>query len=158
MKLVSEKHPVRVWDQEAAERLQGLVRLASIEATPRQILNCENLPGLLPTGTCVYVPFLPKGQFSDTLEACRHLQTMGMQPIPHVPARMAESHGQMRDWLSQLHESGVDRFFQTTDGWDAPILNDRRAPIYPRHQHLTTKEMGLVDTYLRNLGASVLTS
>ena len=27
---------------------------------------------------------------------------------------------------------GVDRFFATTDGWDAPILNDRSAPRYPR--------------------------
>ena len=30
-------------------------------------------------------------------------------------------------------EAGVAAFFATTDGWEAPILNDRATPIYPRH-------------------------
>jgi methylenetetrahydrofolate reductase (NADPH) len=136
MKLVSEKHPVSVWDQESESRLQGLVRLASIEATPRQILNPENLPGLLPTGTCVYVPFLPKGQFSDTLAACRHLQTIGMTPIPHVPARMAESRGQLRDWLAELDESRVDRLLL--------IAGDSDAVAGPFPDTLTVLESGLL--------------
>jgi methylenetetrahydrofolate reductase (NADPH) len=109
MKLVGEKQTSGPYDAEATARLQALVRSASLEATPRQILTGEPLPNLLPLGTCVYVPFLPKGQFSDTLEACRHLLAMGMQPIPHVPARMAQSREQLRDWLSQLDESHVDR-------------------------------------------------
>lgn len=29
-------------------------------------------------------------------------------------------------------QEGMADFFATTDGWDAPILDDRRAPIYPR--------------------------
>ena len=61
----------------------------------------------------------------------------------------------VQGYLREFGESGVDRFFQTTDGWDAPILNDRSAPIYPRHQTLTARETGLVDTYLKALGASV---
>lgn len=119
MKLVSEKQPFRPRDDDATERLRALVRSASIEATPRQILTQESLPDLLPTGTCVYVPFLPKGQFSDTLEACRYLLELGMQPIPHVPARMAESRGQLRDWLAQLEESGVDRLLLIAGDSDA---------------------------------------
>ncbi|MGM0773982.1 methylenetetrahydrofolate reductase [Marinobacter sp.] len=109
MKLVNEKQPFNSQDDEATAKLHALVRGASLEATPRQILTTEYLSDLLPAGTCVYVPFLPKGQFSDTLEACRHLLSLGMQPIPHVPARMAESRGQLRDWLSQLDESHIDR-------------------------------------------------
>lgn len=109
MKLVSEKQAFGTRDEEAASRLRELVSSASIEATPRQVMTLEHLPDLLPVGTCVYVPFLPKGQFSDTLAACRHLLEIGMQPIPHVPARMAESRGQLRDWLAQLEESRVDR-------------------------------------------------
>lgn len=109
MKLVSDKQPFSSRDAEATARFQSLVRWASIEATPRQILTQEQLPDLLPRGTCVYVPFLPKGQFSDTLHACRHLLEIGMQPIPHVPVRMAQSSGQLRDWLSQMDEIRVDR-------------------------------------------------
>lgn len=91
-------------------RCADLVRSASIEATPRQILTTEHLPDLLPAGTSVYVPFLPKGDFLDTLEASRRLLDLGMQPVPHVPARMAQSLGQLRDWLAQLEDSRVDRF------------------------------------------------
>lgn len=109
MNLVSETKAFSPHSDEAEARLQALVRSASVEATPRQILATEHLSGLLPVGTCVYVPFLPKGQFSETLAACRRLLNVGMQPVPHVPARMAQSREQLRDWLAGLRESGVDR-------------------------------------------------
>ncbi|MBT3141574.1 gamma-glutamylcyclotransferase [Phaeobacter gallaeciensis] len=48
---------------------------------------------------------------------------------------------------------GVDHFFATTGGWDAPILDDRAAPRYPRHQPMGTDEHALVDEYLMRLGA-----
>jgi hypothetical protein len=51
---------------------------------------------------------------------------------------------------------GVARFFETTDNWHVPILDDRDAPRYPRHQQLTSEETALVDGYLANL--SVLTT
>ena len=41
-----------------------------------------------------------------------------------------------------------DRFFATTDGWDAPILNDRAEPRYPRHQQLKPTETEFVDDRL----------
>lgn len=109
MTLMSTKHPFSSFEEEAAARFRALVRSASIEATPRQILTTNDLPALLPQGTSVYVPFLPKGKFSDTLEASRRLLDLGMQPVPHVPARMAESRGQLRDWLAQMAESRIDR-------------------------------------------------
>ena len=136
MKLASEKQASNPRDEAAAERLRALVRSASIEATPRQILAAEDLPDLLPEGTCVYVPFLPKGQFSDTLEACRHLLNMGLQPIPHVPARMAESRGQLRDWLAQLDESRVDRLLL--------IAGDSDAVVGPFPDTLAVLEYGLL--------------
>ena len=52
-------------------------------------------------------------------------------------------------------EDGVARFFATTSGWDAPILNDRAAPRYPRHQVLTAQEIALVDEHLKALSAHV---
>ncbi len=47
--------------------------------------------------------------------------------------------------------SGVTDFFATTDGWDAPILDDRPDPRYPRHQKLTFDETDLVDHHLAEL-------
>lgn len=48
---------------------------------------------------------------------------------------------------------GVARFFASTEGWDAPILDDRAEPIYPRVQPLTESERRMVDTHLDGLGS-----
>lgn len=53
-------------------------------------------------------------------------------------------------------ESGVADFFATTSGWDCPILDDRAAPRYPRHQLLTQMETTLVDHHLSQLDAHIL--
>ncbi|MEM7473120.1 MAG: gamma-glutamylcyclotransferase family protein [Pseudomonadota bacterium] len=61
----------------------------------------------------------------------------------------------VQGYLAVFGAEGVARFFETTDGWNAPILNDRAAPIYPRHQHLTGAETALVDAHLNALSAHV---
>lgn len=50
---------------------------------------------------------------------------------------------------------GVQHFFDTTDNWHRPILNDRDNPIYPRHQVLTATQTALVDHHLDRLSAQV---
>ena len=50
---------------------------------------------------------------------------------------------------------GVQDFFDTTDGWNTPIVNDRASPIYPRHQQLTQAQTQLVDDHLVRLSAQV---
>lgn len=59
-------------------------------------------------------------------------------------------------YLREFGAGGVDRFIATTDGWDAPILNDRPAPRYPRHQPLSTDERRLFDARLADLGVTIL--
>ncbi len=61
----------------------------------------------------------------------------------------------VQGYLQVFGEDGVQRFFDTTDGWDAPILDDRRRPLYPRHQRLGRSEKALVDTMLDGVGARV---
>lgn len=53
-------------------------------------------------------------------------------------------------------DDGVHRFFETTGGWDAPVLNDRATPRYPRHQTLTSHERALTDAALDRLGVVFL--
>ncbi len=54
----------------------------------------------------------------------------------------------VQGYLRMHGHEGVAHFFDTTDGWDLPVLDDRAAPIYSRHQRLSAKERGLVDTHL----------
>ncbi|MEM9798035.1 MAG: gamma-glutamylcyclotransferase family protein [Pseudomonadota bacterium] len=54
----------------------------------------------------------------------------------------------VQGYLTEFGVAGVARFFETTDGWDAPIRDDRAEPIYPRAQVLAGEERSLVDTWL----------
>ena len=61
----------------------------------------------------------------------------------------------VQGYLAEFGEAGVARFFETTDGWDAPVLNDRDAPIYRRHRPSSAKERRLVSDHLSALGTRI---
>lgn len=60
----------------------------------------------------------------------------------------------VQGYLEVFGETGVDDFFATTDNW-GDVINDRTAPIYPRHQHLSARETALVDHHVSARGLSV---
>jgi hypothetical protein len=62
----------------------------------------------------------------------------------------------VQGYLHEYGEAGAQAFFDTTDGWHLPILNDRSAPIYPRAQVLTDAEQGVVDDNLDRVGGKAL--
>ncbi|NVK60610.1 MAG: gamma-glutamylcyclotransferase [Rhodobacteraceae bacterium] len=59
----------------------------------------------------------------------------------------------IQGYLAEYGPEGAERFFATTTGWEAPVLDDRAAPIYPRAQRLTDDERGFVDRHLDALGS-----
>lgn len=59
----------------------------------------------------------------------------------------------VQGFLREFGEAGVARFFATTAGWTA-LLDDRGAPLYPRHQPLTAAERALADAHADGLGLS----
>ncbi|MEM9427313.1 MAG: gamma-glutamylcyclotransferase, partial [Pseudomonadota bacterium] len=52
-------------------------------------------------------------------------------------------------------EVAVEAFFHTTDGWDAPVLDDRAAPRYPRHQSLSSEETALANDWLGRMNVAI---
>ncbi len=64
----------------------------------------------------------------------------------------------VQGYLRAFGEAGADRFFATTDGWDAPILNDRDEPRYPRHQQLKPEETGFVDDRLSRYNTTLISA
>ena len=62
----------------------------------------------------------------------------------------------VQGFLHVFGEAGADRFFETTDGWDGTILDDRAAPRYPRHVDLTAFERDFVDDRLARLPARII--
>ena len=87
--------------------------------------------------------------------------------IYHIPADLHTAPSQthpillsyldvvVQGYLNEFGEAGVARFFATTDGWEAPIINDRTAPQYPRALQLSPDETALVDAMLSDVGAKV---
>lgn len=62
----------------------------------------------------------------------------------------------VQGYLRVFGEPEAKAFFETTNGWDAPIGNDRANPLYPRAQVLTDKETAFVDAQLIELGSQIL--
>ncbi|MCA0941415.1 gamma-glutamylcyclotransferase [Salipiger pacificus] len=63
----------------------------------------------------------------------------------------------LQGYLGEFGKAGAERFLATTANWDAPVLNDRAAPQYPRAQTLTDAERAFVDAAISGLGVRVLT-
>lgn len=59
-------------------------------------------------------------------------------------------------FLSEFGPEGVDHFFGATEGWEVSVLDDRCAPVYPRHQRLAEEETALVDAALSRLGVRIV--
>lgn len=62
----------------------------------------------------------------------------------------------VQGFLSEFGPEGVAHFFDSTDGWNAAVIDDRAAPVYPRHQALGAEERDTVDRMLDQVGARVL--
>lgn len=89
----------------------------------------------LPTGPSIY--HIPEGKHAPASEA--------------TPILLSYLDVVVQGYLHQFGEDGVQRFFETTEGWDSPILDDRAAPRYPRAQVLHSDETLLVEDWLARL-------
>ena len=78
------------------------------------------------------------------------------RPSTHHPILLSYIDVVVQGYLREFGSNGAERFFATTDGWDAPVLNDRAAARYPRHQQLTQEETTFVDDHLAALRAQVI--
>ncbi|MFV2035132.1 MAG: gamma-glutamylcyclotransferase family protein [Halocynthiibacter sp.] len=76
-------------------------------------------------------------------------------PGPDNPVLLSYLDVVVQGYMREFGEAGVNRFFSSTDGWQAVILDDRDAPVYARHQPTTAAERARVDTYLDALSAVV---
>lgn len=64
----------------------------------------------------------------------------------------------VQGYLRVFGETEAHSFFETTHGWDTPILNDRNDPIYPRAQALSAEETDFVDQALTRFGGTGMIS
>ena len=125
--------------------LRALAVGASVEVVPRAV--GESLARRLPRGASVYVPFLPKGRWRDTVAACERILAAGMKPVPHLLAREQRSAAELGERLSQLAGAGVDSLLL--------VAGDRAQPAGPYPDALAVLESGLlVERGFRSVGVA----
>jgi len=127
--------------------LEALVAGFSIEATPKQLERVGALDLLLPAGTVVYVPFLPRAAMADTADACRRLTAQGLRPVPHLTARSLTNRQKLIESLSRLADSGAESLLL--------IAGDRRRAAGPFKSTLDVLDTGLLQEYgFRGIGVA----
>lgn len=78
------------------------------------------------------------------------------EPTAENPILLSYLDVVIQGYLAEFGEEGAERFFATTSGWDAPVLDDRARPAYPRHRVLSRAESAFVDAALRRHGAMLI--
>ena len=77
-------------------------------------------------------------------------------PRPECPVLLSYLDVVVQGYLQVFGEGGAALFFAVTQGWDAPILNDRAQPLYSRAKELTARERAFVDHALSDLDVSFI--
>jgi methylenetetrahydrofolate reductase (NADH) len=94
---------------------------ASIEATPKQVLEGDRLDCLFPSGTRVYLTDVGTAPAAEFASAARCLAEAGYAPVPHLPARRIAGEAELRERLRLLTgEAGVDDVLVVAGSVDRP--------------------------------------
>lgn len=161
----ADAHPARIAGWRRAWRHVEGRQIAFLTAVPDPESAIDGLIACVPGGEWTALD-MREHAYARILAADVEHGVAGATEIHiyHAPADMHAPASEMRPvllsyldvvvqgYLREFGEAGVARFFETTDGWNAPMRNDREAPAYSRHQKLSDEERRLVDVWLKRLG------
>jgi methylenetetrahydrofolate reductase (NADPH) len=121
---------------------------ASIELSPKQIFDCENLEELMPAFTHVYIPDLGVETADSMVDASKRLTEAGYLPVPHFAAR--------RITTKAVLELRIKRLTEEADIKDVLIIGGGLpVPNGDFVSSLALLETGLFDKYgIRNIGVA----
>lgn len=109
-------------DSSIAPPLRPMLDAASIEVTPRTLARVKNGRLDLPPGSEVFVAHIEGTGFADMLDATRRLRDMGMEPVPHLPARLIADRSELGRQLQAYRDAaGVSRALLLAGGRRQPL-------------------------------------
>lgn len=94
------KTPTKLLEEQIVAFMAGF----SIEIAPQAAGKIAHFGNHLPAGTRVYLPWLPGARLADVVPLAARLRAEGMEPVPHIAARRAESRSEIDDALAELRE------------------------------------------------------
>ena len=128
------------------ESIAALARRASVETSTRNLADIDSYSSLLPAGTDVFVTWLPGMPYHHAVSVAKRLRHVGMNPVPHVAARMLASREAAADFLGRLRgEAQITRALV--------ISGDAAVPVGPYDSSLSLLETGLLQEHgIRSVG------
>jgi methylenetetrahydrofolate reductase (NADPH) len=84
---------------------QAIVRLcqdASVEISFHDAPKVKEVSALLPAGCRVFISFLPKQTWEQSIDTAVEVSKLGLTPVPHIPARLIHSARELDQALAQL--------------------------------------------------------
>lgn len=91
----------------------------SVEATRPSAAEIQAMAAILPRGTEVYITAVPKLGADELVAICTQVRRAGLEPVPHLSARMLGSAPVLADLLARLTEAPAVRRLLVVGG-DAP--------------------------------------
>jgi methylenetetrahydrofolate reductase (NADPH) len=113
-----------------------------------QAKRIERFADIVASGTRIYVPQTPRMDFLDVVALAVRLRREGMEPVPHIVARRAESLSVLDGFLARLTgEAGVTQVLI--------VAGDTARPAGQIHSTLQILESDLLEEYkIRTIGVA----
>lgn len=98
----------------------ALVQGFSLEVMPRTAEKVEDFRALLPMGTRVYIAHIEGTPIADMVTTAARLRAEGMDPMPHIPARIIRGRAELTDWVTRYRDVGVRQALMLGGGVATP--------------------------------------
>jgi methylenetetrahydrofolate reductase (NADPH) len=94
--------PAPASDSALIASIVELAREASIELNMQDVVHLPASRALLPPGQRIYVSFLPKQSWQQTVAVSVAVRSAGFEPVPHLPVRLIPDQATLEHTLSEL--------------------------------------------------------
>lgn len=99
-----------------------LARGASIELNVQDVVHLPASRELLPQGQRIYVSFLPKQSWQQTVATSVAVRAAGFEPVPHLPARLIPDRATLEQTLTELADQAqVQEVLLIAGDYDAAL-------------------------------------
>lgn len=106
--IVEDEKKLKATGTPAMPEATDIALPASIEISPKQANESEDLPGLFPSGTRVYITDLGTDDTPTMVSAAKRVRSLGYNPVPHFASRRLTSKSALEERIkATTQEAGV---------------------------------------------------
>ncbi|HEV7632381.1 MAG TPA: methylenetetrahydrofolate reductase [Steroidobacteraceae bacterium] len=102
-------------------QIRALLDKASVEMTCKDVKDLAEVAQLLPAGSDIFIALFPNQTWDDSIEASKAVKAVGLNPVPHIPARRVKDRAEVATIGRRLAgEAGVTRLLLIAGDMPSP--------------------------------------